>query len=107
MDIIRFLIILLWTLALAGFAWSIFIHPRSQARERIFYYSIICSYVLHVIVMFTVFALPIQIKNTTKNVWSMGVYIHGGAAILIKEITAILRVRLFKEKNNDRKRDLG
>lgn len=95
---IRLFTIVTWILALVGYYYSIRAHPKSEWKERFWYSAIMMSYIIHVILFYVmVIIFSPTPGNEVFTVWSNSLRIHGGLAILIKEIVAIFRQKVFNK----------
>jgi len=92
---LRIFILLVWVIALITYFFQIKEHPKEVWNERFWYSFALISYILHVIVFYivVVFVSPVP-GNPAFTLWSTVLRIHGGFAILFKEITAIVLLRL-------------
>ena len=97
-QILQEINLVLWLTALVSFYFSIKCYPKSHRKERFWYAAIIMSYILHVLIFFSVVLYINQPPSVEITFWSMGVYIHGALALTIKEILAMLRVRMHNNE---------
>jgi len=97
-QILQLISLVLWLVALVSFYFSIRVYPKSHQKERFWYATIMMSYILHVLIFFSVVLYINQPPSIEITFWSMGVYIHGALALTIKEILATIRVRMHNNE---------
>jgi len=94
---------IIWVAALWAFIIQVKEHPKVYQKERVLYSFAIISYIVHVLIFYGVlFIRPFrpEIDMEVFRLWSNMLRIHGGFALLFKEIAAIIRIRLFNKKGS-------
>ena len=105
-DFLRAFTWIIWFAALIAFYIQVKEHPKVYQKERILYSFAIVSYIVHVLIFYAVIYFQNPDPGTAGVTtlfyasWSNVLRIHGGFAILFKEIVAIIRLRLFNKKGN-------
>lgn len=90
----RIITLILWIAAFGSLIYSLFLYPKSHRRERFFYMMVLGSYVLHVII-FYIHVLSTAPAIGEYTAWSGVIRLHGGLAILFKEIVSIARLKKY------------
>jgi len=90
---VRLVTMFLWIGVLVMLLASIHADPIKLRKERFWYRAILASWVIHMLFFYgvTVCTNPSPGLFTT---WSNALRIHGGIALLLKEVLAYLRNRM-------------
>jgi len=96
---IRLFTILIWIGALIAFYMQVKAYPKEFRKERFWYSFALVSYIVHVLIFYaSVIIISPEIGSSLFTTWSMILRIHGGFAILFKEIVSIIRTKLINGK---------
>lgn len=101
LDFLRVFTIFVWLAAIIVFYLQVNAYPKEERRERVLYSFGVMSYIVHVIIFYVTLLIVHPIPGDGLfTAWSNVLRLHGGFAILSKEIIAVIRINLYKKGEN-------